>query len=597
MLLVPLAHAQDILPLATLEAWRDELRAPIEAAAGRAFLEVPALRIATPQSLAAREQQLHGSGFSARDLRDALAFYDPFTQEVFLQSAVWKRTFRERVLPPSVLGPVVRCVLAHEMVHALQHQYAPTWHLEGDASTLADSLGEGHADHVAAGVCGGGTPWLDQIQGLDLLASHPPTERLAMDYGYAEAFVRHLEAAAGTEAVWAALSAPPPRELVVRVGEADVPPGWRDLAPLVAAALPMGGPFGEVDGGAVSASDALARAAPLPDDRGQNPMVPAAAGLAWRASVGDHHNGVMTFLLESEADGRAWLARRGDAAFFKQVPTLFEGRVSLENAPRTGAAPRLRRLPGVTRTLTVTLDLPGDWAYREVWALQGRRLLGAYTHDARPERRSVEATVAALVALDLPVVGPGLSPADAEALRSRAPAAPLPRTPSWEFVTTRLYPTIQRGDWAACIATAEADLLGLPVASRAGVVATALPCARRADDLGAADRLVAAMGRVDLLPRPVGLEYAILLAEAERWEDALAALAADHPPYSDIGWAEAPGARQGAASIALRASVHLQRWDDVDRALAEGAAPPEDLAWAREQRDGVPRGRGAPRAR
>ncbi|MES2643551.1 MAG: hypothetical protein V4850_28965 [Myxococcota bacterium] len=587
LLLPSLANAQDTLSLATLEAWRDELRAPIEAVAGRTFVEVPGLAIATPDTMALREKQLYEVGFRAAR-RDALAFYEHDTQGVMVQAAAWQAAFREHRVEATLLGPVVRCVLAHEMVHALQHQYAPTAHLEGDAAAVAHALAEGHADHVATQVCGEGRAWLDVIQGLDVLASRPHTDAIAMNYGYAEGFVRHLESVAGTDAVWAALSAPPPRELVVRVGAADLAPGWQALTPLLEAALPMGGPTGTPVGGRLSPAGALARAAPKDQEDAPDlfPLLPASAGLGWSASVGAHQNGVMAFLLESEADGRAWLARRRASLARHAFAAFLQSSVTMENPPRLRGAQDLRRLPGVDRTLAFTLAVGGDWAYHEAWALQGRRLLGAFTHDARPDMGAVQATVAALVALELPERGPGVTPADTEALAALAPAAPLPRTRSWEFSAAQLFPAIQRGEWAACVTRSEAALTDLPPAARAGVVAGAIPCAALADDLPAADRLVAAAGGVDTLPAWSGFHYAILLADVGRWEDALRALAADHPPYMPLrAWSVTADGAQKAASITLLASVHLARWDEVDRALAAAAAAPEDLAWAREQRE------------
>jgi hypothetical protein len=80
-------------------------------------------------------------------MRDqALAVYVPSMQGIYLVKENLEEVFQEDGLPPEMLAPLVRCLVAHEIVHALQHQYGTRAELEDpDLGKGWEALAEGHA--------------------------------------------------------------------------------------------------------------------------------------------------------------------------------------------------------------------------------------------------------------------------------------------------------------------------------------------------------------------------------------------------------------------------------------------------------------------
>ncbi len=199
----------------------------METAAQRPFLVLPpVLSVSRAQALANLEQQeaqeaearIQADQDKARHeeilrlIDHSLAFYSIPEQKIYVISTNigdFMESTGTTVGP--LLGSVARCVVAHELTHALQHQYAhrsPPKSDEEQASLLA--MWEGQAHLVAQRSCADPVAWqlLESSQRLDVLSSLEPEDPIARYYGYGFAFMSTLERRGGIEATWNALLLP-----------------------------------------------------------------------------------------------------------------------------------------------------------------------------------------------------------------------------------------------------------------------------------------------------------------------------------------------------------------------------------------------------
>lgn len=563
----------------TLERWSLELTPRIEAAAGRKFVERPKLALATRATVVEREARLHRTATTLGadpptslvdpSLVNVLGLYLHGTQEVFFLTDNVESTFVDHRFAPKLLHPVMRCIVAHELVHALQHQHAPVYESDdAEVTRVALSLREGHADFIAATVCGDGNRYLDMAQGLDVPASRAATDPGAFAYGYAETFIGALDAAAGPEAVWNVLTtAPPPRALVARVGSAGLPGGWTDAAPLTAVARTLAPRTRGVAGPLSPASVLVGMAGDEDID------IDAVAGLG-HVDTERAFLATVAFLLRDEAVPAAWVEARRAALKAGKVRVL--GGVGMLARPaKVGDVRAVAKDPGVGATLSLRIELSSGEQYVEAWAARGRYLFGVVHRDDAADAKAAAAALGALLDLDLPDLpdASARSEADrAEADRAEllalAPSAPLSPGVSWQYRRDELYPAVLREDWAACLAQVDTGMTGLDRAGQGALAEHGLRCALHVEDLAAADRYHARLAA----PAPVDLAlvYAQLLAGARRWNDALVALPAG-VSAEDVRF---------AAALRLQANVYLRRWPEVERLVLEQLAPAAGRAWA-----------------
>lgn len=600
----------------TLDRWQKELSPLIESAAGRRFVERPKLSLATRAFVVERAARLVASATTLGSeapvslvdpgLERVLGLYLHGTQEVFFLTDNVEAAFVNHGFAPDLLHPVMRCIVAHELVHALQHQVAPL-HESGDAEAtrVALSLREGHADFVAAQVCGSGNRYLDLAQGLDIPASRSPDNEDAFAYGYAETFVRVLQDTAGVEAVWAALtSPPPPRALVTRVGSQGLPTGWTDASVVKRVAQGIVPSTGGLTGPVSPASILAVLAAD--DDRITD--IPAVAGMSHIDDGAGSFLGVVAFLLREDTAPAAWLSRRWTALRAGQLRVL-GGSAQLVEPPKMGPLKAFKKhTPALDATFSLRMKFDNGQRYLEQWAARGRYLFGVIHRSVEAQPKALTAALTNLLAAELPDVPPDLAPSaeDRAALVALAPTVPLATGVSWQYRRDELYPAVLRKDWVGCVAAvdlavaatvpptaapsvppAAADGAPSPAAQhldpagRSALAEHAMVCALNAPDLGAADRYYDQLVTPSALRPDYAVIYAQHLADARRWKDVLAVL--------DAAPALVPGGMttnaiewhtSAEAFSRLQANVNLRRWPEVERLLARGQAPPHIRAWA-----------------
>lgn len=545
----------------------DDLAPLVEEAAGRTFVERPRIGIASRSAIAGRmrrSRRFSADDGGARDLADVLGIYLFGTQEIFLVSDSIERLFTAARYGPALLEPLTRCVVAHELVHALQHQRAA--HSVEAEDEVARALLEGHADHVAGQVCGEGVAWLDRVQGLDVPASRSADDRIAFAYGYAEAFVRRLEEVAGRAGVWSLLEgAPPPRDLIARVGGTGLPGGWADPGILAPIGLAAGAnPDGELRAEALAPWDALGQLAPRAG------TLVGVGGLGWRSEVGEHQVQVLAFLLSDERAARRFLHARREEIRLPRFNTPVES--GLVRQSQFGVLWKTRKAAGVDRTQAARMEVGGDRRYVEAWAARGRLLFGVAANDFHLKVSTVDAALAALVAMgwaDVPT-SEDLAEDDRRALLALGDAPPAPDAVAWSWRADQLVPAFTRGDWGACVAHVEATAADVPPRGRDRLLALGLECALNGRDLTAAMRLIDRVAEPASVPEDLRVVLAGHLGSAGRPTDVLAVL-----PATGTG-----ELRRAVDGLRLEANVALGRLDEVERIVRIGVAPPDLRAWA-----------------
>lgn len=151
-----------------------ELYAPLPAqvaqATGRAFQHVPPLQEITQAAYTASVRADLSAAMRAAGATPALieemlpddvigpgtllAVYSPQRRTVYLLEDAVAALRQQPALPPAMVAPLVQCVLAHELVHALQHEAGLVDpRLLRRADPMHQALLEGHAEWASAPLC------------------------------------------------------------------------------------------------------------------------------------------------------------------------------------------------------------------------------------------------------------------------------------------------------------------------------------------------------------------------------------------------------------------------------------------------------------
>jgi len=144
-----------------------------------------------------------------REIQGALALY--VDGQIYLLADRVEELFSERALRAHLLSPVIQCVLAHELAHALQDQVAPMRPpTDWESALVALAVSEGFASLVQVGVCHAlghaeAQQVMDREQGL-LNRDLDPGDLV---YGLGRAYMAVRYEQEGREGLWSALRDPP----------------------------------------------------------------------------------------------------------------------------------------------------------------------------------------------------------------------------------------------------------------------------------------------------------------------------------------------------------------------------------------------------
>lgn len=354
------------IPESALQQLGASVRGKVEAQTGRRLRAEPAYHL--------RESPVASSSDAAQEL----GAYEAQTNEIVLHGDRIRRIAAKSLLDPQLIRPVYQCVIAHELVHAIQFQ--TVGNLQDTPMTRA--LLEGHAELVTRRVCDDGwtgvaQDWLEATKPIDSLASRSREEEITFSYGFSRAWIAAVQREGGNEAVWKAFRSPPDRESLLQKVEPLLVRGWSDTGLL----RPV---FDRLERGSVwnetfepcSTLSLLSRAT---QGRIAVDGVPrSAAGLCGRAARGEHARITLgAWRLERPAAAQTWLdARRSfyQASQRREIgmtPTWIMSDISWDIGLLM-VRPFRPRIKGRDGFQLVLED--GDGAYGEQWLAVGDRL-------------------------------------------------------------------------------------------------------------------------------------------------------------------------------------------------------------------------------
>lgn len=424
----------------------DQLAPRVEEVAHRKFARIPrvevdtrnsllgdfekhakaALDAGTPESVVAEERRQ-----AQKMVASALAIYSHADAGIHLLIDNVDRYVRNTGVNAGMLRESsLRCVLAHELTHALQAQHVPErFGGADDEEGVGLALIEGHATHVEHRLCENPFVWgfLQASLGIDVLSSRGPDDEVPFLYGYGEVYVRALEEHGGPDAIWSALGrAPPSKAALVGVVAPYLVPGWQDPALVADALAPAVQAGWTLEARPASAYEVL----PEPEGRldRSNLAPPVRAGLYARATEpgGEGRLAVAALVFEDEEHPRKWIeTRRRTAVFF------LAGRMTLKLffEPDDTYDASVLDLPGLQHAWgldgTTCIKVGTETQYLECWAARGRLLLLTAQRQAKVRtadaRRAMETVLARKPETEFPT--PTLGPEALAVLGIEAPAA------------------------------------------------------------------------------------------------------------------------------------------------------------------------------
>ncbi len=556
----------------------------VEQRTGRVLVRVPAAAVATRDELYPR--LLAPSGLSAaRDvgtwipgpelrrqvaeiLDHAVAVYVPQSEQVVVVKEVLVDVQGSLGLEDEGIEPLVQCVLAHELVHAVQHQYGVEASGPQGLQRGQRALREGHASLVAAEVCETvhGEPvarLMDVVQSIELEASLAPEDEAAV-YGWGRRLAETLDAEG---LLWPALHAPAPHwDDIVDAVVPSLAPAWRVPDPLSEAIVGLG-----LDGRSVHNAVAVSPTTLLTpfftEHGGRDAMPRARGGFAVEAADDDGETMVMAFLLDDrEAAARLVAERRSDAETPRDQPWMVYG----GRARGLEEWPRAKRLPGLNKRVVDAVRIVGRTTegrpYTEAWVAAGRRLFVVLDAGHRLRPPDLSAAVSGLLH-QLPArsgaeLGLHTLEGWVSAVRRVDRASIL--EPSWQFLLHEASRGLQAGNDDACAEIFAGRLAASPDHARAAFECAAVPW-----DLALAETAAA---ELDRLPAAAVLRLVAHALDQNRPRLAARLLAKTEPE---------PELALQIAALRVATAVKLGRWSEVESVVERTPMLPAGLrAWA-----------------
>ena len=541
-------HAEG-LDMAALEVMLEQEMFRVEAVMGRQAIETPTLRVATYEEFLAsmvEATRLRDPTLSAdrgalaaeeRALRAqterSLALYTGHDGAITLLSDRLPEKINELGRMSALAA--LRCVMDHELAHALQDQWVnndPNRPFDAEDHEL---VVEGQATWVSSQLCDDITARESVLGGLSARAKMSPGEE---SYALGWWFMDSLVARWGVEATWAALENPPERD-AVRALFNDAPvekmPNFNAHIRVLARAR-LGGLEKAQMHSRATITDVLLW------ETLRGPAVHTPGGDLGRVSVEIFSTYADTFVparvavttvgwyhIRDPSAGRRWLEKRcaaltGDRSGVSIVGSMtpdamlvIDESAELVNAPFID----LEKLaPDAQARCAVTGNLAGV-NYAEMWVLQDNTLrMIAQTYTGPPVKKPKALIKAFTVYLRKSKSDPSREQAFTAGLEGlvtvREGAA---ATPSWTRHVSRGYYDLYRRRWSSCVSRAQQVLLNAPVASKGQGAWLIYYCGTMSDDAELAKTAVELVRHdYDLRSLAAGLDEYL----RERGEDELA---------------------------------------------------------------------------
>ncbi|MEN0061038.1 MAG: hypothetical protein AAGA48_02755 [Myxococcota bacterium] len=556
------------------QAMVDALVPVVEAQTERRFVRVPRVGITVRGSLRARLLRptglalaLQGVAQERLELRrlveplvsDALAVYVPYDERIYLVQEAFDELGASFDLAMETLEPLIECVLTHEMIHALQHQYGVELATTSEMRRGQQAIREGHASLVASIYCAAEhgdavVRLMETVQGIELEASLSPDDDAAV-YGWGRRVAETLDAEG---LLWSAMAAPAPQwpDLVAAV-EPTLPPDWRTASSLGRTMRALDANLEAKSALPVSPTFILT---PFFGDRwGLDAMPRALGGFALEAVRETDDVMILAFLLDRRGTAAELVAGRRAAAGRSASSWRGFGTDSgaLLRAPRTRLYSRALRDSRVVDALWLKAKTAGDGPYTEAWIATPRRLFAVMASGPRPSPRALFDAVRPMINAMSPRRGAelGLSSLEAWIAAVRQVDDAATREPSWQYRMHEAARLLESGDELGCSKVFGERLVPGTVIDHECHARAAFQCAAAPGDL---DLALQAVAQLEVAPANAALTLASQSLEADRPRDARRFLDKIE---------ENPTLALDIATQRLGVAVALRRWREVEELL------------------------------
>ncbi|MEN0063012.1 MAG: hypothetical protein AAGA48_12735 [Myxococcota bacterium] len=558
------ALVDDLVPVVEARAERTFVRPPRAALTTRdrlrqRLLRPPALAVAlegdryTPSPETRR--------FVEHLLAGALAVYVPHNEFIYLVTEAFDELREDFELEPRTLEPLLQCVLLHEMVHALQHQYGVEVAKTPETQLGQQALREGHASWLANEYCAvvhgdAVVRLMETVQNIELEASLSPDDEAAV-YGWGRRLAETLDAEG---MLWPAMYAPAPAwSAIVDAVQPTLAPDWRVPDPMYQAVAALGLEGVEVDHvGPVSPTSILT---PFFAGRwGLDAMPRARGGFALEARDGASDVLVMAFLLDQRGLAAEIVeGRRRSVELARSVPerpwmVYGEATGALVKSPKAKVLTSALRDPRVVDALRVQAKTTGDGAYAEAWVATKHRLfvLMASGPDLGPAdlMRAIDPMLDDM--RPTPGAELGLTPLREWIAQVRGVPDAVASEPSWQYRLHEAARRLASGHDTGCAEVFALRLTAGEVADRMGHAKAAFECAAVPQDLDVAALAIPHLSEVPAAPAVRIAAHAI---DEGAHRLAVSILAKARPD---------PNLEVEVATLKVSALVKLGRWSEVE---------------------------------
>ncbi|MEN0060689.1 MAG: hypothetical protein AAGA48_00995 [Myxococcota bacterium] len=589
--LVATAWGRDAIDVAEAQSMADALVAEVERRAGRPFISLPKVGIQSRAQLrrtllraplemtfeANLRRQERGPYQPPQDVVDRVdhlianstAVYTGLDEKIFLIKEPLEQLSLNFSLGSDALRAALRCVLVHEMVHVLQHQYG--LHREENADQRRGSLAlrEGHAETIASAYCSEVEgPALARLLGVlsssELEASHDADGAPAL-YSWGQRLASALQA---EDLTWSALIASAPSwAAVVNAVEPTHAPAWRSGEPLEQSlrrmnpgSLKLKGPF------PVTPTTALTGY--FEGRWGIDAMPRARGGFVAEGFTNKRQSLLSVFFFEEAGVAATLAERRRETARTSRrdnLPMRYYQEINgrLERRPRASLI-KLDR-PDVTLAVRITSESTGDGPYREYWVATERRLVFLVITGKRvPEDQVFEEilglldtmTEASGVPFQLDAMGPWID-------EVRAIDPMVSQYQSWSYLLQHAAERLSDGDRTACTVFSPFLQKGA-VPDPTTYADAAFQCAAISNDIATATQARALLDRVEAYS---AVRLASALVDAQRPAQGLAML-----EKADVQATEDVDLFVAEASVRVRAAIQQGDWATVVRLVRDTPA-------------------------
>ena len=398
LFLLPLALAAP-LDFSVVDSMQKELVPELEELSGRSFYVPPELVVVNGEQALERWSHYPASWVDPENIsylsRSVMGMYTPFDQRVYILKDHLEAVYRRYTIADDLRVPFLRCVVAHELVHALQHQLLER---PQENQEIWETLLEGHAALMGRRLCGDAkavalSKVLDASDSVSSLPFSPGS------YAWGSRFLERVQRSGGSEALWQIFQQVPSKEEFIAATREVRMLGWDSPELLVRAAQRLhdrNNPFPGLrsTSGGTSTSPTQLMTRLEGGEINAAHIYPSEAGLFAQVSSNSTQVAIAAFRLEDPEDAQRWLTQR-QALIREGNARVMTDQLGGVYGSEARPAPGLLRW-GAQQSLGV-LIYDRSARYLELWGGKNGVLVGVAAYGADPKQKDLQDEVETLL--------------------------------------------------------------------------------------------------------------------------------------------------------------------------------------------------------